>query len=564
MTPPGGLGPKRERTVTVVGAGSPRAAAPAGGLARVAAWLAARTGWRRLVLAAAFGALSVLALPPVFAVPLLVPAFTGLLWQLDGVGSRRGAFALGWAFGAGHFAIGLYWIGIAFLVEAEVYGWMMPFAVAGLAGGLAIFPGLATLAAWRVARQGAGPPDRIAGVLAFALAWAALAWVRGHVLTGFPWNLLATAWMPLESLLQVTALVGAWGLSLLTVLAAAAPATLAPPTGAQMSGRARRALPLAAAGLLLAVAAGGAGRLALAPAPGDDTVPGVRLRIVQPNIPQRMKWDSAQRLDILKRYLALTRRPGQGAATHVIWPETALPMFLSRTEDLRAVLATVAPAGGALLTGLPRVEAPEAQAAGADGADRPRLFNALFALGSGGRTVARYDKAHLVPFGEYVPFADWLPLDKLTPGRIGFTAGPGPRTLDIPGAPAVSPLICYEAIFPGAVTAPERRPGWLLNVTNDAWFGDSSGPYQHLASARLRAVEEGLPLVRAANTGVSVVVDSYGRVRARAGLGTQAVIDSALPRALARPTLYARLGDSGFAVLLLLLGAGLVAWCRRR
>ena len=551
MTPPDGVGPGGAKA-------APAASLPAGALARLAARLAALTGWRRLVLAGVLGALSALALPPVHAVPLLVPAFTGLLWQLDGAERRRGAFALGWAFGVGHFAAGLYWIGIAFLVEAEVYGWMMPFAVGGLAAGLAVFPGLVTLIAWRAARRGAGAPDRIAGVLAFALAWTALAWVRGHVLTGFPWNLLATAWMPLEAMLQVTALVGAWGLSLLTVLAAAAPATLAPAVGACLSRRARWALPVVAAGLLLAAGLGGAARLATAPPPDGDAVPGVRLRLVQPNIPQRMKWDPEQRLDILKRYLRLTRRPGLGKATHVIWPETALPMFLSRTRDLRQVLGRVAPEGGALLTGLPRIET-----SGTEATDKTqRLFNALFVLDSDGRTVARYDKAHLVPFGEYVPFAQWLPLDKLTPGRIGFTHGPGPRTLDLPGAPAVSPLICYEAIFPGAVTAPGPRPGWLLNVTNDAWFGASSGPYQHLASARLRAVEEGLPLVRAANTGVSVVVDSYGRVRARAGLDTQAVIDSPLPRALARPPLYARLGDAGVGVLLL-FGAGLVAWRRR-
>ena len=529
--------------------------------ARLAARLAGMTGWRRLALAVVLGALSVLALPPVHAVPLLIPAFVGLLWLLDGVRGGRGAFALGWAFGTGHFAAGLYWVGIAFLVEAAVFGWMMPFAVVGLAAGLGLFAGLATRAAWGAVRghrrRGRAARSRLVMVLAFALAWSALAWLRGHMLTGFPWNLLGTVWMPLDSMLQVTAVTGIWGLSLLTVLAAAAPAALVPAPGEGAGTRARWTLPAVAAALLLAVGLGGAWRLAAAPAAGTAMVPDVRLRLVQASIPQADKWDPAQRQAHLRRYLNLTRASGAGEITHVVWPETALPMFLSRTEGLRAALGGVVPEGGALLTGLPRIESP------ADGG-APRLFNTFMAFGDGGRTLARYDKFHLVPFGEYVPFEDWLPLEKLTAGRIGFTAGPGPRMLDIPGAPPLSPLICYEAIFPGNVTAPDRRPGWLLNVTNDAWFGVSSGPYQHLAAARLRAVEEGLPLIRAANTGVSAVVDPHGRILDRRGLGVQAVLDTGLPRALAAPTVYARWGDRVFAALLLLLLGALLAVHRPR
>jgi apolipoprotein N-acyltransferase len=517
--------------------GPPRPAAH--GLARLAATVGGFGVARRLVLAVALGVLAVGALPPVHLVPLLIPAFTGLVWQLDGVRSRVGAFWLGWAFGLGFFGAGLYWVGIAFLVEAQVYGWMMPFAVLGLAAGLAIFVGLATLAVYLLPLTGTA-----ARVLALTLAWSAAAWLRGHVLTGFPWNLTATVWDPWPVMLQGTALAGAYGLSLVTVFAAAAPATLASPGG---WGR-RLALPLVAVGLLGALAAGGSLRLGTAPAVGERVVDEVTLRLVQPSIAQADKWAPDKRIEHIKRYLSMTRLPGKGRVTHVIWPETALPVFLSNQPDLRGPLGRVTPDGGALLTGLPRVRA---------GDGGRRLYNSLVALGPSGDTLTSYDKFHLVPFGEYVPFEDWLPLDKLTPGRTGFSAGPGPRTLQVPGAPPLSPLICYEAIFPGNVTGSGPRPGWLLNVTNDAWFGRSSGPYQHLASARLRAVEEGLPLVRAANTGISVVVDPWGRTLARLDLGVSDILDSPLPRAVPA-TPYARFGDATHAVLLLLVAGGVV------
>ncbi|RDD63343.1 apolipoprotein N-acyltransferase [Ferruginivarius sediminum] len=521
-------------------------------LQRIAERLAGLVGWRRLALACVLGALSAAALPPVYAVPVLIPAFAGLLWQLEGVRSRRGAFVLGWAFGLGHFAAGLYWVGIAFFVDAPTFGWMMPFAVAGLAGGLAIFTGVVTLAAWAV------PWGGVSRILVFAAAWSIAAWVRGHILTGFPWNLLGTAWSFSDAVVQSTALFGIWALSLLTVFAATAPAALG------FSGSVwRRWGPAAVAALLFAgLATGGMLRLANAPAPGDNDVPGVRLRLVQANVPQQIKWQRDQRLENLKRHLRMSRKPGDGI-THIIWPETAVPYFLSRQGELAEILGSVAPRGGALLTGLPRIE--EAGAADGTGGTNGRraLYNSLFAIEPEGGVAALYDKFHLVPFGEYVPFSEWLPVEKLTAGRTDFSAGPGPRTLRAPGVPPFSPLICYEAIFPGNVLNPNDRPSWLLNVTNDAWFGNSTGPYQHLASARLRAVEEGLPLVRVANTGISAVIDAYGRMRGRLDLLTQGTLDTPLPRALDRLTPYARYGDVVFAGLVFLTLA-VAAAARRR
>ena len=490
-------------------------------------------GWRRLGVAVLLGALSALALPPVYLVPVLVPAFVGLIWQLQGVRGRREAFLLGWAFGLGQFAAGLYWIGIAFFVDAPAYAWMMPFAIAGLAAGLAIFTGLVTLAVWSV------PWNGTARGLLFAAAWTSAEWLRGTILTGFPWNLQATVWSFSDMAVQPVAVFGVYGLSLITVFAAVAPATLVAAGG----GWRRWGASAVAAVLIAAIFGGGALRLGAAPTAGSETVEDVRLRLVQANIPQHLKWDSELRHRHLERHIEMSRAEASGSEppAHVIWPETAVSFFLENSEGLREQLARAVPPGGRLLTGLPRFEGS---------GDDMVLYNSLLALDEGGATRAEYDKFHLVPFGEYVPFGEWLPLERLTEGRVDFSAGPGPRTLRSDGLPPFSPLICYEAIFPGNVLDPQDRPEWLLNVTNDAWFGNSSGPYQHLASARLRAVEEGLPLVRAANTGISAVVDPYGRVLHRLGLNQEGTIDAELPRPLNEMTVYARFGNLPFAVML--------------
>lgn len=283
-------------------------------------------------------------------------------------------------------------------------------------------------------------------------------------------------------------------------------------------------------------------------------VPGVRLRLVQANIDQRLKWQESERVNTLRKYLALSSQPGAGPITHVVWPETALPYFLSTEPELLRVLAQVVPPGGLLLTGAVRADPP--------GTVPVQVWNSVHAIDDRGQVVATHDKFHLVPFGEYVPLRGILPIDKITPGASDFSAGPGPGTLVLPGLPPVSPLVCYEAIFPGAVTARTgQRPQWLLNVTNDAWFGQSAGPHQHFASARLRAVEEGVPMVRVANTGISAVIDPYGRVLASLALGREGVLDAALPEALP-PTPFARFGN-GILLALLAAAAGAIAGLRR-
>ncbi len=513
-------------------------------MTRLATGLRQLSGWRRCAGALALGALGALALPPVHAVPLLIASLVGLLWLSVGAKPVRGAFFLGWWFGFGHFLVGVQWMANAFLTDVERFGWMIPFAVGGLAAVLAVFPALALAATAASRFRGA------ARVVLFAAAWVFFEWLRGWIFTGFPWALVAHAWAFSDAAMQVAALGGGWSLSFLTILAAAMPATLAT-AGAPAGTKARGAVAcvLVSWAAIAVLWAGGAARLAGAEPPD---VPGVTLRLVQAAIDPRQKAAADMREVDLERHLALTTdTPGFANVTHVVWPETAVRYLVERSPDLRRALGAAAPPGGALITGAPRAEP-------LDG-DIERVWNSMVALDSAGRILATYDKFHLVPFGEYVPYGRFLPfLRKLTPGSMDFSAGPGPRTLRLPGLPPASPLICYEIVFPGRVVDRSDRPAWLLNLTNDAWFGTSSGPYQHFASARFRAVEEGLPLVRAANTGISAVVDAFGRVRGQIALGASGVLDSPLPGALPGLTPYARLGNWTLVILLTVAG-GLAA-----
>jgi len=514
-------------------------------------------GWRRALLAALLGALAAAALPPWSLLPLLIPAFVGLVWLLDGARTTRAALFLGWCFGAGYFLLGLYWIAEPLLVDAARTAWLIPFAVVGLSGGLAIFTALTCAALDLLRRRGlvAGPGR----IVALAALWTLLEWVRGWIFTGFPWNLLGYAWSPSPAMLQTASIAGPYGLSMITVLAAAMPALLVgEPAG---KGRALR-VPLVIAFTLLlpaALFAYGAARLAAAPPPGSAVVPDVRLRLVQANIPQRLKWQADQRLPNLQKHIDMSRQPAADgvAPTLVIWPETAVPFFLANDPGARQLAAQAVPADGLLITGAPRSEEV------APGAGPRRFWNSVHALDASGTIQATYDKAHLVPFGEYVPLRGILPIDKIVPGQGDFTPGPGRRTLRLAGLPPVSVLICYEAIFPGAAVDRADRPQWILNLTNDAWFGQGAGPIQHFAISRMRAIEEGLPFVRAAGTGISAVVDPYGRVLAQLGINETGILDSDLPVALENPPLFARLG-SATLIWLMTLAAILTGLLNRR
>ena len=523
-------------------------AGPAAPLQRCALWLAELRGWRRHAVAFGLGALAACSLPPIDLTPVLLISFPGLVWLADGSAGMLGAFGLGWSFGFGFFVAGLYWIAAALFVDIAQFWWLVPLAVTGIPAGLAIFTGAALLVAHLLRRL-----LRLGGtgrVLALVLCWAGAEWLRGHILTGFPWNLIGYAWSGAFpgglAMLQLTALVGIYGLSLVTALAAALPARLG-----DFSGN-RWAPVLAAVILIAAPAAWGSYRLAEGH-PAD--VPGVSLRLVQPSIPEASKNDPTQVLVNFRRLFALSTAPGAEHASAVLWPEAAAPPFLRRDGGARKALAEAAPVNGYVITGTIRT----------DPAPLPptHVWNSLVALNHDGTIEASYDKFHLVPFGEYVPLRSVLPMQKITPGMIDFSAGPGPRTLHLPGLPPFSPLICYEAIFPGAVADPADRPAWLLNITNDAWYGVTSGPFQHVAIARTRAVEEGLPLARVANNGVSAMFDPYGRVLARLDLNAIGVLDEGLPEALPA-TPYTRYGDTPFFAALLLMVAILIGVRGRR
>lgn len=510
-------------------------------LCRLAGRLASLSGWRRYGLAFLLGGCATATLPPVDLMPLLFIAFPGLLWLDDGSDGPWASFRLGYAFGLGYFLTGLYWVAAALFVDLASFWWLVPVAAAGLPAAFALYIALALLAT-RLAVKYLRLPAT-ARVFAFAVAWATAEWVRGRAFTGLPWNLIGYAWsggFPGAILmLQSVAWAGIYGLSFLTVVAASLPALLGDRSLLRRS-LVRRLAPALAAGLLIALP-GLAGAVRLNASPTVSS--GVWLRLVQPSIPQSMKWQPAAAQRNLRLLVELSSAPATHKIAAILWPEAATPFLLGRDARLRSELGAIASERGYVITGAVRANPPPQPIA--------QVWNSLEAVDGNGEIVARYDKAHLVPFGEYIPFRGVLPLQKITPGNLDYTAGLGPETIELPGLPPFAPLICYEVIFPGAVVDEEHRPAWILNITNDAWYGRSSGPYQHFAIARTRAVEEGLPLVRVANNGISGVVDPVGRVVARIDLNAIGYADLPLPAAAHR-TLYARSGDWMFVALLLL------------
>ena len=509
------------------------------GLSIILAW-----GWKRAALALVAGALSSLAMAPFNAWPVLFVTFPVAVWLIDGAaaGKRRGVPAAamsGFWFGLGYFVPGLYWIGNAFLVDASTFAWLMPFAILGLPAYLALFTAFGFALARLLWTRDASR------VLALAIGLTIAEWLRGHLLSGFPWNAFGYALSEPLALAQTASLIGLWGMTFLCVAIFASPAAL---IDSSSRGRKPWIAPVAALSLLAAMGVYGAVRLSLQP----TALTRVKLRIMQPNLQQDAKFNYAAKAAVMQKYLTLSDRASGPQSTGVkdvqvlIWPESAFPFFLTHEADAMAQIADLLPKGTVLITG--SVRAPEAP----PGQRIKRAYNSIYVIDHDGSVLSVYDKLHLVPFGEYLPFQTWmekLGFVQLTKVRGGFIPGTRRRVMNIPGAPRALPLICYEVIFPGNVAERGDRPGWIVNLTNDGWFGISTGPYQHLEQARLRAIEEGLPVVRAANTGISAVIGPSGRIVARLGLGIEGVLDARLPSALP-PTVYARLGDIPVVVLL--------------
>lgn len=491
-----------------------------------------RPAWSALAFAGLCGGAAASGLAPLGWWWLSLPAFAALVWQ---VGRAQGIAAgwIGWAGGAGYFAAGLNWIVEPFFVDAAKDGWMAPFAVVFLSVGLALFWAVAGLVAGRLRWCGWG----------FALLLSLSELARGYVLTGFPWATPGQIWIG-HAPAQAAAFVGQYGLTFATLAVAAGLARLRP-------------VPVVAALLFGATAFGfGTWRLSLPePAPRD-----VSLRLVQPNAEQRLKWDAESAQTFLQRQLDFTSAGPKVDLT--IWPETSIPYTFEDYPELMPMIGDAA-RGGAVALGVQRLEF-------ADGGF-VRFFNSLVVLGPKGARLASYDKHHLVPFGEYIPFGDalfdWFDVTAFA-AKAGesYSAGPAPAILvATPKLGRFLPLICYEAVFPQDLRINGDRPDWLLQITNDAWFGTLSGPFQHAAQSRLRAIEQGLPLVRVANTGVSAVYDARGRITAELPFGQAGWLDARLPAAWPE-TVYARFGDLPVGLMLaglVLVHIGWLRFCRQ-
>ena len=495
-------------------------------------------GW--LALSMGLGAVSAAGQAPLGAWWLALPAFAALLAVLMRQASAGRAGWLGWAAGAGYGAAAMFWIIEPFQVEAERYGWMAPFALLLLAIAMGVFWACAAWLGVRTAGRRAG-----LRLPALALGFAASDLLRGYLFTGLPWALLGHSFID-TPLVQLAALAGPVGLTLVFTFAAAALAAVFSPAA---GGRARfaRAGFLAGAVAMLAVGwAWGAARLrSPAPAPVRDVV----VRLVQPNATQALKWNPEFAREFFFRQIDLTAAPADRRPDLIVWPETSVPFLLENPGDGLRMIADAAQ-GVPVALGVQRGEAG-------------RWFNSLALLDAGGAVAAIYDKFHLTPFGEYIPFGDAFARIGVSAFAAqaghGYSPGPGARVLDLGPLGRVQPLICYEAIFPQDLRAAPERADWLLQITNDSWFGTVAGPQQHLAQARLRAVETGLPLARAANTGISAMIDARGRVLASLPLDQAGFLDVALPGA-APPTPYTRRGDApifAFIVTFLALLAGL-------
>lgn len=507
------------------------------------------------------GGLAALSLPPFDVWPVLFVSYTILVWLLDGSVHGRtrswrrfgAGFAVGWCFAFGYFVPSLWWISEAFWLEPEKFAALIPFAVAGLPAYLSLYWGLSF---------GVAAVLWIAGwprILLLAGLIGAGEWLRGHLLTGFPWNLPGYGAGSLDGFSQTASLIGIYGMTVLVVVVAAAPAVLRDVRKSAPSLPGRLVfLTLVSAGAVGLHVWGNSRVATYDAALVKGTGNAALVRIVQPNISQKDKWDPAHASQIIETYLKLSGMPFANppkAPPIVVWSESALPRLIGEEDALRAAIMASLPAGSPLLTGgLHRVT---------DDTGKASIFNSLLAISASGQIAARHDKVRLVPFGEFLPFQGLLEplgLRQIVNLPPGFSAGSEDRVIRLDGVPAFAGFICYEAVFPRSRPY-ASRPEMLVNATNDAWFGTSGGPHQHLGHARFRAIEQGVPMVRAANTGISAMIDAAGRVKAMLALGTAGYLDVVMPAVMAT-TPYAAMGDLGFLGLLVLIAAGYLI-CRR-
>lgn len=526
----------------------------------LANWFMLAHGWRRALGLIAAGALGALAMPPLFALPGLFIAVPVWIWSLDGAEVKTGwrrffgdGFAIGFWIGLGYFVVALHWLGAAFFVDG---GWMlalMPPAVAGLAAVLALFWAAASAISHLFWRPGSSRIFVLAGFVALA------EFARGHLFSGFPFDLLGYALTANEQMMQAASLVGVYGLTLLVLVIAATPALVWPGEKRALT---VRLLPFFL-GLGVLGAQLGYGQYRLTHTVLTERTD-VRLRLVQPNIDQAVKWQANSASFVLDRLISLSNAKttandaGLLGVNAVIWPESAFPFYLSQHPEALAKIARMLPKSTLLISGAPYLDPADPR--------QKTAYNAILAIDHAGEIVSSYAKTHLVPFGEYLPYGDFFAkfgLRQFVNGDDGWTAGDMRRPMTPPGMPGFLPLICYEAVFSGDLDPLGARPAFLLNLTNDAWFDGTIGPEQHFHHARVRAVEEGMSLVRVANTGVSGLVDPLGRVVASLPVQKVGVLDVVPDKALA-PTPFVRWRHWPFVIALALMALGGLVTGRRR
>jgi apolipoprotein N-acyltransferase len=495
--------------------------------------------WKKSIALMSAGAATTLAFAPFFCwwiVFFTLPYLMVTLRRAVSEKYTRHAW-YGWCFGFGYCVASTYWIANALLVDASTYAIFIPFATAGLSSVLALYFALMTAVMWRYRTLGIVPYTAL-----FAVSWVGTELLRSFLFTGFPWNLLGYAWGAYDMTLQAASLGGVWWLSALSVVLASQPLWWF-----ERQKKAVCVICVSACVLL------GYGALRLHNNPTHYHAH-VQLRLVQAAIPQALKWDQEHKIAAFRKHVELSRLPADVPPTHIIWPESAMTSPFGEGDDIAQLLQEIAPVGGALLTGVVRIDPHSTQA-------QPIIYNALQSINAKGEIEVIYDKRLLVPFGEYMPLRSLIPFKKLTAGTIDFRAGEKATALQATGAPALRSLICYESIFPQLSHG--SYPAWIVNITNDAWFGDSTGPQQHFHMARMRAVEQGVPLVRNAGAGISAVVDSYGRILHVLPVGAVGVLDSGLPLPASSETLYSRFGI-GILVVTLCLYIAMGFWSRLR
>lgn len=493
----------------------------------VSSWISALSFLKKSLIAFVLGLAVAAALPPLHLIFLLPVSFTGLLWILSSVSTRKQAFFVGWWFAWGQFIAGLYWIGVAFTIDAETHALLLPLPILVLPAFLAILSGGATLATHLTRARS------LARIFVFSGSWLLFEYIRGVLFTGFPWNLIGYSWSAFPPVLQSTAYFGIYGLTLFTVFLASLPALYGE---TETPNRTAGISLITCVGVLLAIYGAGTVRLHTSSVTYFADAP---IRLVQPNIRQIDKWKPDLLLDHLRKIVALSVIEEGEKPRYLIWPETAVPYYLTTAPALQQELARIVPSSGAIITGAPRRD-PESS----------RYWNSLQVLGEQGAILDIYDKQHLVPYGEYMPFRSVMVATGLTDvipalDRMSDFATPDKsarKVVSVPGLPPARVMICYEIAFPWEV-APKTAFSWIINITNDGWFGNTSGPYQHFAITRTRAVEQGVPVVRAANTGISAIIDPYGRVEQQLALNKAGIIDGELPLPISARTVYSRYGE---------------------